>query len=50
VLWALAGNQVSHNERINAAMITKDLKTKMGISRFPNTAQESIFKYFACKR
>jgi hypothetical protein len=33
---------VSYKERTNATMVAKDWKIKMGLSRFPSSAQELI--------
>jgi len=41
-LYKLAMSQVSYKERTNKTMVTKNWTNKVGLSRFPNNAHESI--------
>ena len=41
-LYTLAMSQVSYKERTNTTMVTKNWTSKVGLSRFPNNAHETL--------
>ncbi len=42
IFYTLAMSQVSHKERTEITMVTKNWTFKVGLSRFPNNTQEAF--------